>query len=127
MRIQSRVTEKTQEQASRKIPNNASRIFLERGDSIGFIQNRRDAPLLLQWGEGDSQTFKILCFAVIPSLWKLCCLQEIPGKLCIQALGSWPEELRSIGTPSKRSIYELEGSGMVAKENYWQIASKYQA
>jgi len=25
-----------------------------------FIQNRRDAPLLLQWGEGDRHGFKIL-------------------------------------------------------------------
>ena len=25
---------------------------------FGFIQNRRDAPLLVQWGEGDFQILK---------------------------------------------------------------------
>jgi hypothetical protein len=51
----------------------------------------------------------------------------MPGELCIKVFGSWPEELRSIGATRKRSVYELESGSMVAKENYRQIASKYQA
>jgi len=91
-----------------------------------LIQNRRDAPLLLQWGEGDHHVFKILCFPVIARLGKLHCLQEMPGELCIKVFGSWSEELRSIGATRKRTVYELESSTMVAEENYRQVASKYQ-
>lgn len=92
-----------------------------------LIQNRRDAPLLLQWGVGDRHAFKILRFAVIASLGKLDCLQEMPGELWIKVFGSWPEELRSIGATRKWTVYELESSSMVAEENYRQVTSKYQA
>jgi hypothetical protein len=84
-------------------------------DVIALIQNRRDATLLLQWGEGDLHVFKILRFAVIASLGKLDCLQEMPGELCIKVFGSWPEELRSIGATRKWTVYELESSSMVAE------------
>jgi len=51
----------------------------------------------------------------------------MPDKLGVQILGSWPEELRSVGATRKWTVYELESSSMVAEENYRQVTSKYQA